>query len=241
MKETQYRQWLERKQYAQGTVTAQLQRASRIEKAYGDLEQHFDADRLQGIVSSCVYSAEDHRQGKQNPSKLSIGGDLRAGLASYRDAARRYCLFLDEGVREVLGDLGNGESFSDDSLGARMGLERDLQMELRRNISCLEHGLEITDGGAEKSVSSGGFIDITAIGLDGAHVVIELKVGIASRNAVGQILSYMGDIMLEDDVKKVRGIIVASDFDKKSIAAARFVPDLTLVRYGVSFSFAGVE
>lgn len=235
MKEDQYREWLEKKQYAPGTVNAQLHRVGRLERAYGPLDELFDADRLEAIIESCVYSAEDQKKGKENPSKIKIDGDLRAGLASYKDAAKRYCLFRDEIGRDV------EVKFEEATLGTRVGLERDLQIELRKNISFLEDGLEIIDEGAERSVLSGGFIDITAKDANGTHVVIELKAGMAGRNAVGQILSYMGDLMLEDDVEKVRGMIVASDFDKKSIAAARFVPDLKLVKYSVSFLFASVE
>lgn len=234
MKKDQYREWLE-KRYAPGTVTVQLQRANRLEKAYGDLDQQFETDRLETAIASCVYSADDQRNGRENPSKIKIDGDIRAGLASYRDAARRYCWFRDEDVDDYRGEEER------ETPGARVGLERDLQSELRKNICVLEDGLEIIDEGAERSVSSGGFIDITAKDSSGCHVVIELKAGTANRNAVGQILSYMGDLMLEDDVERVRGVIVASDFDKKSIAAARFVPDLDLVRYSVSFSFADVQ
>ena len=64
------------------------------------------------------------------------------------------------------------------------------------SIEELEPGLGIIDGGTERSVDSG-FIDITAKAADGTVVVIELKAGTARRDAVGQILSYMGDVAAE--------------------------------------------
>ena len=69
-------------------------------------------------------------------------------------------------------------------------------------------------------------------------MVIELKAGQATRDAVGQILSYMGDVSAEEPGGKVRGIIVASDFDQKTKAAARILPNLSLRRYSINFEFA---
>ncbi len=121
-----------------------------------------------------------------------------------------------------------------------IGLERDLQAALRRAIEQLEPGLEIIDDGAERSVSSG-FIDITARDARGSIVVIELKTGTARQNAVAQVLSYMGDVADEEPDAEVRGILVASDFDKKARAAARVVPTLSLRAYKVNFEFTNAD
>ena len=84
---------------------------------------------------------------------------------------------------------------------------------------------------------SSGFIDIFCQDMSGASVVVELKAGKTDARVVGQILGYMGDIMEEDGASRVRGIIVAHDFDKRTIAASRAVPNLTLMRYSISFTF----
>ena len=127
-----------------------------------------------------------------------------------------------------------------DERGQLVGLERDLQAALRSSIEQLESGLEIIDDGAERSVASG-FIDITARDGEGAIVAIELKTGTARRGAVAQVLSYMGDIADEEPDERVRGILVAGDFDKKARAASRMVPDLSLRSYRVKFEFKTVE
>jgi hypothetical protein len=114
------------------------------------------------------------------------------------------------------------------------GLERDLQLALRRSIEQLEHGLTITDGDREQTVPSGR-IDITARDEHGATVVIELKAGAADRDAIGQILSYIGD--LTDRTTTVRGILVAREFSARAIAAARAAPNVRLVQYGFRFTF----
>ena len=77
-------------------------------------------------------------------------------------------------------------------------LERDLQLALRRSIEQLEPGLMIIDGDREQTVPSRGRIDITARDERGTTVVIELKAGTADRDAIGQILSYMGELTDRD-------------------------------------------
>lgn len=115
-----------------------------------------------------------------------------------------------------------------------------MQAALRQAIERLEAGLEIIDDGIECSVDSGR-IDITARDPSGAIVVIELKAGTAGRDAVGQILSYMGDVSVEEGATRVRGVLVASDFDKRARSAARMAPDLALRRYGIEFQFESVD
>jgi len=125
-----------------------------------------------------------------------------------------------------------------DAFETKFGLERDLQTALRKNIGDLEPGLAIIDDGKERKVASG-FIDITAQAKDGVTVVIELKAGPADRDAIGQILAYMGDLMATE--KSVRGILVAGEFTGRAIAAARAAPNVRLISYGFKFSFATVS
>jgi len=112
-------------------------------------------------------------------------------------------------------------------------IERNLQEALRANIEQLEVGLKITDGGKEKD-----HMDIRAEDKNGATVVIELKVGEAGRRSVGQILGYMGELATTE--KKVRGILVARDFDSHAVAATRVIPTLQLRKYTFKFKFDAV-
>ena len=70
-------------------------------------------------------------------------------------------------------------------------------------------------------------------------VVIELKVGRAKDAAIGQILGYMG-ALTEEESKTVRGILIAEEFDDRTIYAARFVPNLTLKTYVMVFNFQDI-
>lgn len=115
------------------------------------------------------------------------------------------------------------------------GLERDLQAALRNNIEQLELGLKIIDGNTER-VTEAGRLDITAEDSQGNIVVIELKAGTAQSKVIAQILAYMGAVA-EETKKPVRGILIAGDFDKKVIWAARAIPNLELKKYSFQFTF----
>ena len=244
MKST-YRSWLEQQDYASGTVQTQLTRARRVEECYGDLDEHYDRDQLHGVIGELKYSTDDERRNRPNPSKIPFDGKVRNNLASYRNAVERYCKFRretndDDAGPGVDAPRGQGASETADDRGQLVGLERDLQAALRREIGQLEPGLEIIDDGAERSVASG-FIDITARDSRGAIVVIELKTGTARQAAVGQVLSYMGDVADEEPDQRVRGVLVAGNFDQKARSAARMVPALSLRSYRMSFKFQDVD
>ena len=245
-----YRRWLEDQKYAQGTVTAQLHRAGRVEENYGSLDDHYGRDGLRSIFEQLSYSTEDERHNRPNPSKFRIEGNVRTNLASYKDAVVRYARFLagksghsDEDFVQAqdLDTVVDQKPASVDIAEQKLSLERDMQAALRRNIISLGQSLVIFDDGAERSVETG-FIDITCKDQqDNAIIVVELKAGRADSKAIGQILGYMSDLALEDDGRKVRGILVAHEFDKRAISAARIVPSLTLMRYSVEFRFESQE
>jgi hypothetical protein len=130
--------------------------------------------------------------------------------------------------------LADAEAEVANAVDTAFGLERDLQMALRRSIEQLEPQLTIVDGGREQTVASGR-IDITARDGDGATVVIELKAGAADREAVGQLLGYMGDLM--NNGTRVRGILVAREFTARAISAARAASNLRLAQYRFRFTF----
>ena len=242
---TEFRKWLEQQGQAEKSIAGRVAEAKRVRDHYGDLDELYDEDRLRSVIDTLQYSREDERRKRPNPSRIPIQGDLRANLATYKAAVTKYREFRRatqdrENVRGLDGPPGEAADESADEHGQLVGLERDLQVALRRSIEQLEPGLEITDDGAERKVASG-FVDITARDAEGVNVVIELKSGTARREAVAQILSYMGDIADEEPDRRVRGILVAGDFDERTRAAARMVPALSLRSYRVSFEFRSVD
>lgn len=118
---------------------------------------------------------------------------------------------------------------------ATFGLERDLQKALRANIQQLEDGLEIIDEGKEYWTVAGR-LDILCKDRAGEAVVIELKAGQASPDALTQLLAYMGEITKEG-WKTVRGILVAGDFHPRIGFAVQACSNVQLLRYSFKFYF----
>ena len=99
----------------------------------------------------------------------------------------------------------------------------------------MESGLEVADGGKERTVEAGK-IDITAKDGEEKLVVIELKAGIAKPDSIAQTLAYMASLACEEQ-SPVRGILVAAGFHPRVILAAQAVPNLQLKEYSFTFSF----
>lgn len=235
-----YRDWLKAQEYSANTQVAQLHRVAKVEQYYGSLDEIYQQGRYEELIGDLSYSAEDERHGKPNPSRIVFDGNIRNNLQSYKNAVVRYRKFLLQGFdSSAEAQTASAVAATPDSSPAeyqKLSLERDMQAALRREIGQLEPGLKIVDDGAERAVSSG-FIDILCEDSSGTSVVIELKAGKTDARVVGQILGYMGDVMEDDGISNVRGIIVAHEFDKRTVAASKAVPNLKLMRYSISFRF----
>ncbi len=233
-----YPDWLRRAVPTDVTFRTKLSELRRVEARYGDLDDHFDRDELQTIIDELTYSSADGRENRPNPSRLEIDGDIRNNLASYKSAVQKYVRFRQdvevESARSTLVSE-QAEALSEFENERTFSLEKDLQSALRAHISQLEPGLTIIDNGTERCVPSGR-IDILARDTAGKIVVIELKAVKAPRDAVAQVLAYMGDIQSETGTP-VRGILVAPGFDSRAISAARVVPTLELHTYAFTFAF----
>jgi Endonuclease NucS len=107
--------------------------------------------------------------------------------------------------------------------------ERRFQAAVRVNLDKLEPGLVAIDGGRDI-----GCRDITAKDQASRIVVIEIKVGTATADAVTQLITYMGEVRAQSPSGKVRGILVARDFTRRAVAAACVVPDIALVPRNLS-------
>lgn len=233
---SEYQAWLKAAGYADNTVVAQIHRVRKVEETYGDLEVHLASGSFATVVAELQYGTADERAGRPNPSRLQFDGNIRNNLQSYKNAVLRYERFLTDGSStpsvERAADVAPEVV---EPVRQKLALERDMQNALRRDISALEAGLQITDDGAERAVETG-FVDILCRDQNGLLTVVELKAGKADNRAIGQILGYMGDLLSEEE-GEVRGILVAHEFDKRTRSAARMVGNLRLVRYRVDFYF----
>jgi RecB family endonuclease NucS len=133
------------------------------------------------------------------------------------------------------------EAEIEDTIEASLSLERDLHTYLAGRVEKIEQGLEIVENGVEY-LTDAGKIDILAKDKANNLVVIELKAGKAKDSAFGQLLGYIGCITTSAEFKnrKIRGIIVASNFEQRVIYAARGLPNIKLIKYQLSFEFQEV-
>jgi RecB family endonuclease NucS len=116
-------------------------------------------------------------------------------------------------------------------------LERDVQAALRANVRQVESGLIISDDNENKGVTPEG--SIIAKDKSGATVVVGLIAGTADFDAVVQVLSSIADLNGKNG--SVRGILVASGFSPRALAAARAVANIKLEKYHFTFSFEQVS
>ena len=102
------------------------------------------------MIQALLYSTDDQKHNRPNPSKIPFDGDIRTNLQSYRNAIEWYKRFRDDlGVEANVPDMGSvsvkvSPKMDEDS-GQRIGLERDLQAALRININQLDPGLTVVD------------------------------------------------------------------------------------------------
>jgi len=122
-----------------------------------------------------------------------------------------------------------------ETIDASISLERDLHTYLASRTEIIETGLSLAEDGIEHLTETGR-IDILAIDSQNNYVVIELKAGKAKDAALGQLLGYMGFIASSPKYQNnVRGILVASEFDKRVVYAAKAISNVKLLKYRVEF------
>lgn len=90
-----FARFLEAREYTPKASASRLTRARRVEKAFGDLDEHYNRDRLDSVVTSLAYSTEDEQFGKKPPKGITIDGNARKGLASLKNAVLVYRAFRD--------------------------------------------------------------------------------------------------------------------------------------------------
>lgn len=137
------------------------------------------------------------------------------------------------------GEGADVESEIDEAVDVGVSLERDLHDYLVTRLAEVEPGLTMVENGREFHTDAGN-IDILAKSAQGERVVVELKAGKAKDGAMGQLLGYIGCLSTQARPEKIRGILVASEFDPRVIFAAQGLPHIKLFKYALNFRFEPV-
>ena len=137
------------------------------------------------------------------------------------------------------------ENGDEEAQEAALSLESDLEDSLVARLDQLEAGLKLYgengQSGEQFHAPPAGRIDLLCVDSKGDLVIIELKAGEADRDVCGQIQAYMGWVKEKlAGSRQVRGMIIASDFTERMKLAAKVVPNLTLRRCLINFSFSDV-
>lgn len=200
-------------------------------------------DELDQIVGGLPDSAKKHNAWWAN-SRTS-----RPHARFWMDAGRRVSLdFRARTASFSLDPLAANPEVESEELSEAQGLlsgfvessismERDLEDHLVANLGAIEPGLELV---ARQVTTDVGRVDILARSATRETVIIELKVGEARDNAIGQVARYMGWYSRTES-KVPRAILIAADFTEGVRYAAIALPTLRLLSYRVSFAFEDVS
>lgn len=118
--------------------------------------------------------------------------------------------------------------------------ESDLKIFLRNNLNQIEDGLKFES--KEYPIEGFGRPDFLCIDKDNNYVAVEVKPGIAKMDIIGQILLYVTGLQRQFPDAKIRGILVAKDFDNRVVAILQQQhPEIKMVRFDVNFTFENIE
>lgn len=99
MREDAFRSWLSsNRSYGRATINSRVSNCKTVEGCEGDLDEHFDQDRLRGLVEKLTYSKADERQNRPARHQIPINGNVYTGTATLRSAVSLYKQFRENWV-----------------------------------------------------------------------------------------------------------------------------------------------
>ena len=78
---------------SEGTIRSRAANCERLAHYEGDLDAHFDNDRMEGLLARLTYSTDDQRRGAPQRHRVPINGNMRNGTATLKSAATLYWEF----------------------------------------------------------------------------------------------------------------------------------------------------
>ncbi len=142
----------------------------------------------------------------------------------------------EENIEHSLGMLSGRHASRQTSTSSNFRTENDLEEYIYNNWDRTDFGKHYDLIGRQYYTDTGP-LDLLAISKDRTkYLVIELKKGQASDDAVGQILRYMSFIgeNVAKENQKVEGAIIALDANQRLYRAVREVPNVRFYKYEMS-------
>lgn len=96
MRTDEFRSWLQKSGLGPKPLKDCISRCRKVEKALQiDLDEQFESDRGQSVISSLRYSADDERNGIQAPECFGFkeGANIRFRFTDLRSATKKYFSF----------------------------------------------------------------------------------------------------------------------------------------------------
>ena len=91
MQETRFKTWLnDERGMSVETIRSRISNCKRVERFEGNLDEHWDADRLDDLIDRLTYSKKDEQDGRRPKHKVPIDGDNYKGTATFRQAVSLY-------------------------------------------------------------------------------------------------------------------------------------------------------
>jgi len=151
----------------------------------------------------------------------------------------------DAGLLKVIPGDVEVETVDADACDSGFAAEAHLRDYLALHLSDIEHGLQLftQDDGTDgiEFITDIGRIDILAVDVKGALVVIELKVDQTPDAVCGQLLRYMGWVKRRlAHGKPIRGIIIGQSISDRIRYAMADIPNVELREYELSLTLRAV-
>ena len=106
MQEQQFRAWLrDVREQVDGSIATRVADCKLVERHEADLDAHWNADGLTGLLDRLTYSREAERNGRSPKHNVPTKGDLYTNSATFKAAVNLYREFLD-----ARGDDGAGRA-----------------------------------------------------------------------------------------------------------------------------------
>jgi hypothetical protein len=215
----EFRDWFALRGYKPNTVTAHLWHLSAVDRVF-DLDKTLTTLGIDGTLDW---------------ARRETTGPFEKYPSNMRSAVNRYVEFIvSTQAPNIMEEDGEGNTEP-----VLFQLEREMQAAVRKQLSQLEPGLRVDDGGSETPVATGK-IDILARDRENKLVAIELKSGRCPTGALEQVLGY-AEALSEERNEPVRAYLIAGEFPTRILVAARRARDLHLRSYQFSITFTPVS